>query len=180
MRVLVCGGAGFIGSNFIRHILTTSPDVYVVNFDALTYAANLENLADVAAQFASRYAFERGDICDAERVREVVRSHAVDAIVNFAAETHVDRSIHVGARAFVTTNVLGVCTLLDVVRAEGIPRFLQVSTDEVYGSLALDDASQFTEASPFAPNSPYAAAKAGGDLLCRAYARTPCFRMPIQ
>ncbi|MDO8425176.1 MAG: dTDP-glucose 4,6-dehydratase [bacterium] len=172
MRLLVTGGAGFIGSNFIRSVLNAHADVTIVNFDALTYAANPENLADVEAQFGPRYAFVRGDVTDATQVLQTVREHHINTIINFAAETHVDRSIHLGARAFVTTNVLGVCTLLDVVRQEGIERFVQVSTDEVYGTLALDDGLRFTEDTAFAPNVPYAAAKAGGDLLCRSYVVT--------
>ncbi|MDO8463519.1 MAG: dTDP-glucose 4,6-dehydratase [bacterium] len=172
MRLLVTGGAGFIGSNFIRATLERYADVTIVNYDALTYAAHPDALADVAERFGPRYAFERGDITDSVRLLNVARTHRIEAVMNFAAETHVDRSIHVGARAFVETNVLGTCTLLDVVRQLDIARFVQVSTDEVFGALDLDDAAPFTEETAFAPNSPYAAAKAGGDLLCRAYART--------
>ncbi len=158
MRLLVCGGAGFIGSNFIRYVLTAHPDVTVVNYDALTYAANPENLADVRTRFGSRYTLVRGDIADHDAVQKTVREHHIDSLINFAAETHVDRSIHVGAQEFVRTNTLGVCVLLDVVRATGIERFVNVSTDEVYGALELEEDRKFTEDTAFAPNAPYAAA----------------------
>ncbi|MBI2482567.1 dTDP-glucose 4,6-dehydratase [Candidatus Uhrbacteria bacterium] len=177
MRILVCGGSGFIGSHFIRYVLAAHPEDVVVNYDALTYAANPDNLMDVAARFGSRYAFVQGDITDEVELRRTVDTHRIDAVINFAAETHVDRSIHLGARQFVQTNVLGVCTILDTVRQAQIPRFLQVSTDEVYGALALEDAERFTETTAFAPNMPYAAAKAGGDLLCRSYWAT--HRLPV-
>lgn len=175
MKLLVCGGAGFIGSNFIRHILASRHDVQIFNFDKLTYAGNLDNLADVAAD--RRYAFVQGDICDAEAVKDVFKEFEPDAVVNFAAETHVDRSIHVGSREFVMTNTVGVQTLLDAVRRHGTSRFIQVSTDEVYGTLALEDGRKFVETTAFEPNVPYAAAKAGGDLMCRAYFRT--FGIPV-
>ncbi|MBI4434292.1 dTDP-glucose 4,6-dehydratase [Candidatus Uhrbacteria bacterium] len=172
MRLLVAGGAGFIGSNFVRYVLAAHPDVSVVNYDALTYAANPENLADVTGKFSSRYTFVHGDITDELALLAAVQQHRIDAIINFAAETHVDRSIHLGARAFVLTNTLGVCTILDVVRKVGVSRFVNVSTDEVYGALELDEARRFTEETAFQPNMPYAAAKAGGDLLCRSYFAT--------
>ncbi|PJE75848.1 dTDP-glucose 4,6-dehydratase [Candidatus Uhrbacteria bacterium CG10_big_fil_rev_8_21_14_0_10_48_11] len=168
MRILVAGGAGFIGSNFIHHLIETYPDYEVVNLDKLTYAGNLANLRDLAGN--PRYSFIEGDIADEATVIKAVSD--VDAVVNFAAETHVDRSIHVGSRDFVLANVLGVQTLLDAERKRGNIRHLQVSTDEVYGSLDLDDPSAFTEETPFAPNVPYAAAKAGGDLLCRSFFKT--------
>ena len=170
MKLLVAGGAGFIGSNFIHHILEQYPQDVVVNFDKLTYAGNLENLKDLEGN--PRYVFVRGDIADPEAVETVLRQ-GVDAVVNFAAETHVDRSIHIGSRDFVLTNTLGVQTLLDAERKLGtIKRHVQISTDEVYGSLELEDARQFDENWPFQPNVPYAAAKAGGDLLCRAFYKT--------
>lgn len=169
MRLLVAGGAGFIGSNFVRYVLTAHPEVSIVNYDALTYAANPENLSDVEARFRPRYTFVHGDITNEPTLLATVQEHRVDAIINFAAETHVDRSIHLGARAFVLTNTLGVCTILDVVRKAGVGRFVNVSTDEVYGALELDEPRRFTEETAFAPNMPYAAAKAGGDLLCRSY-----------
>ncbi|MFA5954715.1 MAG: dTDP-glucose 4,6-dehydratase [Patescibacteria group bacterium] len=168
MRILVAGGAGFIGSNFIHYILEKYPEDYVVNLDKLTYAGNPANLADLVG--SPRYHFIQGDIADNETVVKALTG--IDAVVNFAAETHVDRSIHVGSRDFVMANVLGVQTLLDAERKQGGVRHIQVSTDEVYGSLELDDPSQFTEETPFAPNVPYAAAKAGGDLLCRAFSKT--------
>src|SRR5882724_3133206 len=152
--LLITGGCGFIGSNFIRHVLATSPDVHVINFDALTYAGNLANLADLAKH--PRYRFVRGDITDRGAVHAVLQS-TVDGIVNFAAESHVDRSIH-DASPFVHTNVLGTQVLLDAARQFEVARFLQVSTDEVYGSLGPSGA--FTEETPLAPNSPYSASKA--------------------
>src|SRR3990167_11435043 len=167
MKILVAGGAGFIGSNFIHHILDKYPDYKVVNFDKLTYAGNLDNLKDLKS--TPRYSFVRGDIADQPAVENVL-SRGIEAVVNFAAETHVDRSIHVGSRDFVLTNTLGVQTLLDAERKLGtVKRHVQISTDEVYGSLELDDPRQFDETWPFQPNVPYAAAKAGGDLMCRAY-----------
>lgn len=175
MRLLVCGGAGFIGSNFIRHVLAAYPEYHVVNYDKLTYAGNLANLDDVARD--PRYAFERGDIVDAERVGAVIRGHGITDVINFAAETHVDRSIHVGATEFVLTNTLGVQTLLDAVRANGLHRFLNVSTDEVHGSLALGEDRKFDENTPLNPSTPYAAAKAGGDLMCSAYYAT--YKVPV-
>ncbi len=164
MRYLVTGGAGFIGSHFVRHLLARHPDARVTNLDKLTYAGNRQNLADL--RWNRRHRFVRGDICDAPLVRRLAAR--ADVVVNFAAETHVDRSIRHGG-AFVRTNVAGVATLLEAAREAGVKRFLQVSTDEVYGSI-LDGA--FTEDSPLRPNSPYAAAKAAGDLLCRAYRAT--------
>jgi dTDP-glucose 4,6-dehydratase len=161
MRLLVTGGCGFIGSNFIRYVLTEHPDDRVVNLDKLTYAGNPANLADF--EHDARYAFVHGDIADADLVGDVARG--VDAIVNFAAPSHVDRSI-LDADEFLRTNVLGVRVLLDAVRALRVPRLLHVSTDEVYGSIATGAA---TEASPLRPSNPYSAAKAGGDLLALAY-----------
>lgn len=164
--LLVTGGCGFIGSNFVRHALSADAGNTVINLDALTYAGNLANLADVAA--SPRYRFVRADITDREAVRRVVGA-GVDGIVHFAAESHVDRSIH-DAAPFVRTNVLGTQVLLDAAREFGVPRFVQVSTDEVYGSLGA--AGAFTEQTPLAPNSPYAASKAAADLLVRSYAHT--------
>jgi len=171
MRILVTGGAGFIGSNFIRHLLATEPDCTVLNLDKLTYAGNLENLAD--AEGNPRYRFVKGSICDAELVNEVLGMQ-FDALVNFAAESHVDRSIQ-DARAFVETNVVGTEVLLDACRRRRVPRMLQVSTDEVYGSLG--PSGRFTEQSPLSPNSPYAASKAAADLLAHAYFHT--YRLPV-
>ncbi len=160
--ILVTGGCGFIGSHFVRHLLAERPDVTVVNLDLLTYAGNPDNLADVAHHF--RYRFVHGDIADRPLVERLLRN-GVDAVVNLAAESHVDRSIR-SPDAFVRTNVVGTSVLLEAARQAKVPRFLQVSTDEVYGSLGPTGA--FTEDSPLAPNSPYAASKAAADLLVRA------------
>ncbi len=165
MKLLVTGGAGFIGSNFIHHVLGEHPDYEVTNFDKLTYAGNLENLRDLEAN--PHYHFVQGDVAAQAAVDELFKQ-GFDGVVNFAAETHVDRSIHLGARDFVLTNTLGVQTLLDAVRKYSVKKMVQISTDEVYGSLELGQPTQFTESTPFQPNAPYAAAKAGGDLLCRA------------
>lgn len=167
MKLLVTGGCGFIGSNFVLHMLASYPDVSIINMDLLTYAGNLENLQD-AEPYGERHRFVRGDITDRELVRSLMHERP-DAVVNFAAESHVDRSI-LDASAFVKTNVLGTQVLLDVCREFGIGRFLQISTDEVYGSLGPEGA--FTEANNLAPNSPYAASKAAADLLVRSYHKT--------
>lgn len=171
--LLITGGSGFIGSNFIRFQLERYPDVRIVNVDALTYAGNPENLSDVEND--PRYRFVNEDIRSREIIREVVRSliqddTKPDAVLNFAAESHVDRSI-LDSGPFVRTNVLGTQTLLDVCREQNIARYVQISTDEVYGSLPLDG-SFFTEETPLAPSSPYSASKAAGDLLVQAYHRT--------
>src|SRR3990167_1867165 len=169
--VLVCGGAGFIGSNFIHYILGAYKTVRIVNLDKLTYSGNLDNLRDIARD--PRYTFVRGDIADARKVKSVFGKYKPDYVINFAAETHVDRSIHVGALEFINTNVVGVFNILEAVKASGrVRKFVQVSTDEVYGSLPLDSSEKFRETTPFAPNAPYAATKAGGDVLCRAYHST--------
>ena len=167
IRLLVTGGAGFIGSNFIRHILGAHDDWQVVNLDKLTYAGNLANLADLSED--GRYRFVRADICDPVRVGEIVAEAAPDAIVNFAAETHVDRSID-DPSLFLRTNILGTQVLLDAARRTGIARYVQISTDEVYGSLG--PTGKFTEESPLRPNSPYAASKTAADLLARAWFKT--------
>ncbi len=168
--MLVTGGCGFIGSNFIRHILSVEADISIVNFDCLTYAGNLENLVDLKSN--PRYRFVHGDITTKQQVRSALKD-GVDAIINFAAESHVDRSIH-DAGPFVRTNVLGTQILLDAAREYNVPRFLQVSTDEVYGSLG--SWGFFTETTPLSPNSPYAASKAAADMLVKAYSHT--FGMP--
>ncbi len=170
MRLLVCGGAGFIGSNFIRHMRETHPNVCIVNFDKLTYAGNLENLSDISQDV--RYRFIQGDITDLEALNTAIQTHGITHVINFAAETHVDRSIHGGCKDFVLTNSLGVQMILDAVRTNKIEKFVNVSTDEVYGSLKLDEPTLFSEDTPITPNMPYAAAKAGGDLMCRAYHMT--------
>lgn len=167
MKLLVCGGAGFIGSNFVRYMLETYPDITLVNYDKLTYAGNLENLSGVDT--LPHYSFIQGDIVDLEKLNEVMKSHGITHVINFAAETHVDRSIHGGAKEFVLTNTLGVQMILDAVKENKIEKFVNVSTDEVYGALELDSPDLFTEDTPVMPNMPYAAAKAGGDLMCNAY-----------
>jgi dTDP-glucose 4,6-dehydratase len=169
MKILVTGGAGFIGSNYVRHVLTAHPGDSVVNLDKLTYAGNLENLRDVESN--ARYAFVHGDICDGARVREAMRG--VDAVVHFAAETHVDRS-NLGADDFLRTNVTGTFTLLEAARELKVNRFLAVSTDEVYGSIAEGAAR---ESDPLNPSNPYSASKAAADLLVRAYWTT--HRLPV-
>jgi dTDP-glucose 4,6-dehydratase len=165
MRWVVTGGLGFIGSHFVRLVLRERPNVEIVNLDAMTYAANPENLRDVERD--PRYRFIKGDICDPAAVREAIGSGA-EALLNFAAETHVDRSI-VDAGAFVRTDALGTHVLLEALRAQKVPRMLQVSTDEVYGHVA-EGASR--ESDPLRPRSPYAASKAAGDLLALAYHTT--------
>jgi len=164
MKILVTGAAGFIGSNFVRYMLSRYKDVYVVSFDALTYAGNLENLAEFEGD--PRHQFVKGDIANPEDVENVCREHKFDAVVNFAAESHVDRSIHLGVYPFIRTNVQGVQVLLETSRKYNIRRFVQISTDEVYGSLGEE--GLFYEQSPLAPNNPYSATKAGADFLVRA------------
>ena len=170
MKILITGGAGFIGSNFIRYILLKHPDYHIVNLDKLTYAGNLDNLSDVEDH--PNYQFVKGDICDTELVNRIVKE-GVNAMVHFAAESHVDRSIY-DPGIFVKTNVLGTQVLLESVLKFKIDRFIQVSTDEVYGSLGKEGSS--TESSPLLPNSPYSASKASADLLVRSYFET--FRLP--
>ncbi len=167
--ILVTGGCGFIGSNFIRHLLQNDPDIKIVNVDALTYAGNLANLADVADN--PRLRFIKGDITDRNLVRDAM-GEGIEAVIHFAAESHVDRSI-LDSTPFIRTNVLGTQVLIDVARERHVRRFLQVSTDEVYGSLGPEGA--FTEESPLVPNSPYAASKAAADLIVRAAVHTHGF-----
>ena len=164
MKLLVTGGAGFIGSNFIHYMLGRYPDVQVVNFDALTYAGNLENLASIEQE--KRYKFFKGDITSPEDIRTVFKSQALDAVVHFAAESHVDRSLHLGPDTFILTNILGTQRLLDACREYSVPRFAHVSTDEVYGS--LEQVGRFSEETPLQPNNPYAATKAASDFMVRA------------
>jgi len=168
MKLLVTGGAGFIGSCFIRHMLGKGHKI--INLDALTYAGNIENLDDVKDN--PNYEFVHGNICDKDLVPQLVEQ--VDAIVNFAAESHVDRSI-TGPEIFIDTNVKGTLNLLQASKQAGIQRFLQVSTDEVYGTLGKD--GYFYETTPLAPNSPYSASKAGADMLVRAYFET--YKLPV-
>lgn len=180
--ILVTGGAGFIGSNFVRHVLGQRPDITVVNLDVLTYAASLENLNDLPDP--DRHHFIRGDICDRELVERTLRDYTIDVIVHFAAESHVDRSI-AGPAPFVQTNVVGTFTLLEAARevwgdgggTEGSEkRFLHISSDEVFGSLGPDD-PPFSETTHYAPSSPYAASKAASDHLVRAYHHT--YGLPV-
>lgn len=170
MNILVTGGAGFIGSCFVRHILTKYPDYKVINLDALTYAGNIANLDDIKNN--PNYKFVHGNICDKKLVRELVEQ--VDAVVNFAAESHVDRSI-TGPEIFIETNVQGTLNLLQASKEAKVERYLQVSTDEVYGTLGKT--GYFYETTPIAPNSPYSASKASADLLVRAYFET--YKMPV-
>lgn len=170
MHLLVTGGCGFIGTNFIQHMLAAHDDVTIVNLDKLTYAGNRRNLAEVEEKhLGGRYHFVHGDIGDGQLVPELMRRFSFDAVLNFAAESHVDRSI-ADPFPFVTTNVLGTQNLLEAARQAEIPRFVHISTDEVYGSLGPE--GQFTEDTPLAPNSPYSASKASSDLLARAYFHT--------
>lgn len=167
MNILVTGGAGFIGSNFVHYILENHPDDRVINLDLLTYAGNLRNLDDVKDN--PNHIFIEGNIGNRELVRYIVKEYEVDHIVNFAAESHVDRSI-TNPEVFVETNIQGTLNLLNVARDSNIEKFLQISTDEVYGSLGAD--GFFTEETPLAPNSPYSASKAAADMLVRSYFET--------
>lgn len=170
MKILVTGGAGFIGSCFIRHMLKSHPDYKIINFDCLTYAGNIENLDDIKDN--PNYSFVKADICDKKAVDRAVSE--VDCVINFAAESHVDRSI-LNPEIFIETNIKGTLNLLDCAKKHGIQRYLQVSTDEVYGTLGKD--GYFTENTPLAPNSPYSASKAGADMLVRSYFET--YKTPV-
>lgn len=175
MAVLVTGCAGFIGSNFVHYYLSRHKDADIVGLDKLTYAGDLENMATLSPGAKKRFSFHKGDICDRALLRELFKAERIGAVINFAAESHVDRSI-ADCSPFIATNVGGTHELLEAARECGVPRFIQISTDEVYGSLGPSD-QPFTEESPLAPNSPYAASKAAADLLCRAYHRT--YGMPV-
>ena len=170
MKLLVTGGAGFIGSCFIRHVLKKHPDYKIINLDKLTYAGNIENLDDIKND--PRYSFIQGDICDKNLVYDLTKQ--VDAVVNFAAESHVDRSIE-GPEIFIETNVKGTLNLLQNSLKNKVQRYLQVSTDEVYGTLGKT--GYFYETTPLSPNSPYSASKASADMLVRAYFET--YKMPV-
>src|SRR5512144_3006120 len=159
-NIMVTGGAGFIGSNFVRYMLTKYPEYNILVYDKLTYAGNLDNLLDVAGD--TRYNFARGDICDATSVSDVVQKYAIDTIVNFAAETHVDRSI-MDPDAFIQTDVYGTYVLLETARKFRLERYHQISTDEVYGHIHGEHRSLETDG--VAPRSPYAASKTSGDLM---------------
>ncbi len=165
-NLLITGGAGFIGSNFARYMLQKYPDYRLIVYDKLTYAGNLDNLRDLEASFGNRYAFVKGDICDAGAVDAAMRQYEIDTIVNFAAETHVDRSL-MEASSFIQTDVLGTWVLLEAAKTYGIGRYHQVSTDEVYGEIPPGHSSLETD--PLHTRSPYSASKAGGDLMCIAY-----------
>ena len=171
MKLLITGGLGFIGSNFIRYILNKYKNYEVVNLDKMTYAANPENLRDIENDV--RYKFVKGDICDKALVTNLVSSEKPDAIINFAAETHVDRSI-LEPEAFIKTDIFGTYTLLEAIKAHKIEKYIQISTDEVYGSI---EKGKFTEESIIKPNSPYSSSKAGADLLVRAYFET--YNLPV-
>ena len=166
-KILVTGGAGFIGSNFVRMVLAEHSDCFVVNLDKLTYAGNLENLEGFLDH--SNHKFIKGDICDGELVEKLIDEYKIDSIINFAAESHVDRSI-TEPKIFIETNVAGTLTLLEAARDKNIERFIQISTDEVYGSLGTK--GKFTEQTPYCPNSPYSACKAAADHLVRAFGHT--------
>ena len=172
MTILITGGAGFIGSNFVRWMLQHHPDDHVMNVDKLTYAGNLENLEDVEDN--PRYTFVKADICNRQSMESLLQRSPISVIVNFAAESHVDRSI-LGGAEFIETNVAGTSVLLELAREYQVKRFIQVSTDEVYGSLGSD--GRFTERTPLHPNSPYSASKASADLLALAHHHT--FGLPV-
>jgi len=172
MKLLITGGAGFIGSNFVRYMVNKYPNYQIVNLDLLTYAGNLENLKDI--ENAPNYKFVRGDIADREYVQGLFKEEKFDYVLNFAAESHVDRSI-TDPGIFVQTNIQGTLALLDAAKTFGVTKYLQVSTDEVYGTLG--ETGYFTEETPLAANSPYSASKAGADLLVRAYHET--FNLPV-
>lgn len=167
MNILVTGGAGFIGSNFVHYMLEQHPSYKIINLDLLTYAGNIENLADISDN--PQHVFVQGNITNKELVRHLIKEHQVTHLINFAAESHVDRSI-LNPSIFVETNIQGTLALLDVAKESGLEKYLQVSTDEVYGSLGAE--GYFTEETPLAPNSPYSASKTGADLLVRSYYET--------
>lgn len=171
-NILITGGAGFIGSNFIHYFLNAHKDYKVINLDSLTYAGNLENLKEIENN--PNYTFIKGSITDLKLCEKIFEEHKIDGVVNFAAESHVDRSI-LGSHVFIDTNIVGTHTLLECAKKNNVERFLQVSTDEVYGSLGAEGA--FTESTPLAPNSPYSASKASADLVARSYFKT--HKLPV-
>ena len=173
MRILVTGGCGFIGSNFMKHMVKKYSEYEFVNYDILTYAGNLSNVRE--CEEYDNYQFVRGDICDYEKLEETVSNFDIDVIINFAAESHVDNSIE-NSDEFIQTNINGTHTLLKLMHKFTIHKFVQISTDEVYGSL-IDFEEPFTEETPLAPNSPYAASKTSADLLCRSFYET--YKYPI-
>ena len=169
MRLLITGGCGFIGSNFIRYILEHYGPAYVTNVDALTYAGSITNVAGLAERYGERYEFLHADIANAQQIEALMQKHSFFAVINFAAESHVDRSID-SPQNFIHTNVFGTSVMLDCARRHGVKRFVQISTDEVYGSLGPE--GKYTETSPLDPSSPYSASKTGADLLALAYHKT--------
>ena len=169
MRLLITGGCGFIGSNFIRYVLEHYGPAQVANVDALTYAGSLSNVEGLAERFGERYEFFQADIACEQQIDALMRKHRFYAVINFAAESHVDRSID-SPQNFIHTNVLGTSVMLEAARRNGVKRFVQISTDEVYGSLGPE--GKFTETTPLAPSSPYSASKTGADLLALAYHHT--------
>ncbi|MFX1375566.1 MAG: dTDP-glucose 4,6-dehydratase [Promethearchaeota archaeon] len=173
--ILVTGGMGFIGSNFIKLLLELNQGYKIINIDKLTYAGNPENLKNVKKEHSKYYTFYKVDICDFETMDQIIRKESVEYIVNFAAESHVDRSID-NPKIFCFTNILGTQSLLNATKKNKIKRFVQISTDEVYGTLNFDEPA-FTESTPLSPNSPYSASKASADLLINAYYKT--FKLPI-
>ena len=166
-RLLVTGGAGFIGSNFVRMVLSEHTDSFIVNLDKLTYAGNLENLSDFGNK--PNHKFIKGDICNGALIEKIIDEYKIDAIINFAAESHVDRSI-TEPKVFIETNVIGTLTLLEAARDKKLERFIQISTDEVYGTLGQE--GKFTEQTPLSPNSPYSASKVAADHLVKAFSHT--------
>ena len=174
-NILVTGGMGFIGSNFVRYILNLNQDFKIINVDKLTYAGNLENLSKIEDSFSNHYKFYRKDICDFGAIDTIVRKEKIDFIINFAAESHVDRSI-CNPTTFCNTNFMGAQSLLNAAKRNNIKKFIQISTDEVYGSLNFED-PPFTEQTRLSPNSPYSASKASADLLVNAYYKT--YSLPI-
>jgi dTDP-glucose 4,6-dehydratase len=173
-NIMITGGAGFIGSNYVRFALEAHPNWNIIVYDKLTYAGNPDNLKDIVDRFKGRYEFVRGDIADREFVFEAIKEHKIDTIVNFAADTHVDRSL-MEPGSFITTDVYGTYVLLEAAKEFGIEKFLAVSTDEVYGDIAAPNRS--TEEDKLHGSSPYSASKAGGDLMCLAYYRS--FGVPV-
>lgn len=165
-KILVCGGAGFIGSNFVRHLYTAYPDCQVFNLDLLTYSGNKKNLSDLEG--SGRYEFIHGDICDKNLLNSLFSAHHFDVVVNFAAESHVDRSLH-SSYHFIQSNVVGTHTLIEAARQHKIPRFIQISTDEVYGDVGKGESD---ESAPLNPSSPYSSSKASADLLIKSYVKS--------
>ena len=174
-KILVTGGMGFIGSNFVRYILNLNQDFKIINVDKLTYAGNPENLKNIDENFPNCYKFYKKDICDFNSIDKIIKKEHIDFIINFAAESHVDRSID-NPTIFCNTNIMGTQSLLNTAKTNNIKKFIQISTDEVYGSLSNED-PPFTEQTLLAPNSPYSASKASADHLVKAYYKT--FGLPI-